>query len=411
MPGRRANATAREGLRALNLSAVLQTIHLEGPISRIEIASRLRLSPAAVTSITADLIERGLIYEARQASSEGVGRKAILLEVNYEQALVAGVKVSNVAITVALTNLNAEVLHAETRSLPATEPEAVSNEIAQAFERLCSHAGKSIGALGVNLPGIVDSDQKSVRHSPLLGWNRVPLGDILEDRLGVPVLVENDVNALALAEAWYGHGREHESFLVLTLGRGVGLGIVLNGELYRGPNGGAGEIGHVLVDPRGPEARHAQRGTLESYISDEALLREARKRIEGFADGATVEQLVDHSRKGDPGALAIYSEAGQILGRAMSTLVNILAPSLIVLSGEGMRAADYLLPSAETELQRRSFGDLAERLRLVVDPWGDDAWARGAAGLAASRYLTAAAMSMGGDQEPDPGAKLSIAKP
>ncbi|HEX7003664.1 MAG TPA: ROK family transcriptional regulator [Trueperaceae bacterium] len=411
MSGRRTNATARDALRSLNQNAVLQIVHLEGPISRVEIAARLHLSPAAVTSITAELIDRGLIYEARQAASDGVGRKAILLEVNYDQAFVAGIKVSNVALTLALTNLNAEVQCAQSTALDRTDPDTVIDEIVAAFEHLQEE--RLIGALGVNLPGIVDCDQGTVRHSPLLGWNQVALGEILEARLGVPVLVENDVNALALAEAWYGHGREHDSFFVLTLGRGVGLGIVINGELYRGPNGGAGEIGHVLLDPDGPETGHARKGTLEAYISDEALVREAKARIPGFA-GATlserspVDQLVELARQGQEQAVSIYAKAGKTLGRAMSTLVNILAPSLIVLSGEGMRAADFLLPSAEAELKRLSFGDLGERVSLVVDPWGDDAWARGAAGLAASRYLTNAAMSVGGDQQPDQGPKLDV---
>ena len=393
----RAAATARDEMRNRNQTAVLQTVHLNGPISRVDIASKLALSPAAVTAITAELITRGLIYEARHAESDGVGRKAILLEIAYDHAAVAGIKVSDAAITAALTNLNAEVTHAETRPLPGVAPETVVAEIERAFHSLQARAGTRLRAVGVNLPGIVDTDQSTVRHSPLLGWNRVPLGEILAARLQVPVLVENDVNALALAEAWYGHGREHDAFLVLTLGRGVGLGIVLDGELYRGPAGGAGEFGHVLLDPDGPDSEQTLRGSIEAYLSDDALLRRARDRIATFPAGGGPLELLALADAGNADASAVYEEAGRILGRSLSILVNVLAPGLVVLSGEGMRAHEHLVPAAEEELERLSFGDLGTRVRLVVDHWGDDAWARGAAGLAASRYLTDAVSNPGGD--------------
>lgn len=389
--------TARDEMRTRNQNAVLQTVHLHGPISRVEIATKLALSPAAVTIITGDLITRGLIYEARRAESDGVGRKAILLEVDYDHAAVAGIKVSDTAVTAALTNLNAEVAYTETRPLPATDPDTVVDEIERAFRALQTQADQPLRALGVNLPGIVDLDQSTVRHSPLLDWDRVPLGAILAQRLEVPVLVENDVNALALAEAWYGHGREHDSFLVLTLGRGVGLGIVLNGELYRGPSGGAGEFGHVLLDAEGPTTEQAARGTIESFLSDAALLRRARERIDDFPDGDGPRDLLALAEAGDERALAAYREAGTVLGRALSMLTNILAPDLVVLSGEGMRASQHIVPPARRELERLAFGDLGARVRLVVDHWGDDAWARGAAGLAASRYLTDAVSTPGGD--------------
>jgi predicted NBD/HSP70 family sugar kinase len=390
-------ATGKDDVRRLNQDAVFQVVHRHGPVSRIDIATQLRLSPAAVTNITSDLIGRGLVFEARKGAAPGVGRKPILLEVDYDAGTVMGVKLSNVGLTCALTNLNAEVAHAATYPLPDTGPDAVVDAIAVALAELAPLAAHPVAAVGVDLPGLVDADRRVVRHSPLLGWDRVPLAELLEARLGVPVVVENDVNALALAEAWYGIGRAHDSFLVLTLGRGVGLGLVLAGEVYRGPFGGAGEIGHVLIDPDGPDTRYAARGTLEAYLSDDALVREARRRVRAFDPGDPVDRLAALAAAGDAEALAVYADAGRVLGRALAMLVNLLAPGLIVLSGEGLRAAPHLLPTAEAELHRLAFGDLAERVRLVVEPWGDDAWARGAAALAASRYLVESATAPRGD--------------
>jgi len=391
-------ASARDDARRRNQEAVFQAVHRDGPISRIDIASRLQLSPAAVTNITAALIERGVVYESRTADATGVGRRAILLEVDYDAALVAGIKISNAGLTCALTNLNAEVLHTETHPVASTEPDDVVRAVADAFASLSAAADRPIAAIGVNLPGAVDADRRTVRTSPLLGWDRVPLGDMLTERLGVDVLVENDVNALAHAEAWFGHGREHDDFLVVTLGRGVGLGIVLNGEVYRGPKGGAGEFGHLLIDPHGPSSRYAKRGTLETYLSDDAIVRDAQEHLPAFPENGTARDVAQAADAGDPDALAVYERAGRMLGRGLSFLVDLFAPSLIVLSGEGMRGGDALVRPATDEMRHLAFGDLADHARVVVDDWGDDAWARGAAGLAASRFLLDTATQVGGDR-------------
>ena len=389
------NSGARDAMRAHNQRSVFQEVHERGPISRAVIASNLHLSPATVTNITSELIARGLLFEAREATTSGVGRRAILLEVDYDHATVAGVKLSNVAITSAVTNLNAEVVETASRPLADTNPDTVVAAIA---ELLVSHEAKGIAALGLSLPGIVGEDGATVRHSPLLGWEQVAIGRLLEERLGIPVVVENDVNALALAEAWFGFGRGHDSFLAVTLGRGLGLGIVLDGDVYRGPRGGAGEFGHVLIDPHGPQTTHARRGTLEAYLSDEALIRNARAAGVDLPSTATADDLTALALAGDAAAAAVFRQAGEFLGRALAILVNVFAPSLVILSGEGMRAAELLTAPARESMDNASFADLGRQVELIVDTWGDDAWARGAAALAASRYLVESASRTGGEQ-------------
>lgn len=386
-------AGARDLMRARNQLEVFEEVHLRGPVSRAEIATRLHLSPATVTNITSDLIDRGLLFEAREAAGNGVGRRAILLEVNYAGAEVAGVKLSNAGITCAITNLGAEVSRTAFKPLAATAPEQVVEAVR---ELLLEMGATSISALGMSLPGMVAEDGATVVYSPLLSWAQVPFGRMLEERLSVPVTVENDVNALALAEAWFGYGRGHDSFLVVTLGRGVGLGIVLGGTVYRGPKGGAGEFGHVVLDPSGPEVAHAGRGTVEAFLSDDALVRDARSGGVSLPEGYGAEELTALALAGNQAARAVFVQAGRVLGRSLSVLVNVFAPSLIILSGEGMRAADLLMESARAELERVSFGDLGRSVELKLHPLGDDAWARGAASLAASAHLIATASRTGG---------------
>jgi predicted NBD/HSP70 family sugar kinase len=403
MSQRSTSVLGRDRVRRVNQGAVFTAIHQHGPISRVDLARELRLSAAAVSGITSPLVASGLVFEAEQGVTAGAGRKPILLRVNYDFANVFGVKVSDTAITTAFTNLEAEVVGWRKDELEGHDVETVVETVCRAVEALLAESDlgrDQVAGIGINLPGIVDSSRGLVRRSPLLGWLDVPIAEMLESRLGIPALAENDVNALAAAAAWFGPGKGHGDFLVLTLGRGVGLGIVLNGNVYRGPQGGAGEFGHTLLDASGPASEQAGRGTVEAFLSDAALLARARQRLPAF-DSAAPEDLVELALSANSDARGIFDEAGEALGRSLANLVNIFAPSLILLGGEGMRAAELLLPSAEAAMRAHSFGDLAEHVELVVHSWGDEAWAQGAAGLAASRFLNETAPLLGGDQRPD----------
>ncbi len=387
MPRPGTGATSREDLRRKNLAAIFDAIHRVGPVSRTDLANTLGLSPATVSSITADLIRTGMVYEAEQGVSSRAGRKPILLDIDYDHDFVVGAKLSATTLTVAITNLRAEVRVARDAALADHAPEDVADVIARTVHAAARAAGLEEAALAgmcLSVPGIVDAATGRVRHSPLPAWCQAPLADLVHDRLAIPVMIENDVNALAVAEAWFGAGSDHADFLVVTLGRGVGLGIVLDGHVYRGPAGGAGEFGHTVLSL----AEDGTVTTVEDLLSDEALLRRARGLLRETDAPAHMPALLALAHAGEGPARQILARAGTELGVALSTLVNIFAPTLLVLGGESVGAAPFLLPSARAALQRYAFGDLATTLEIVVEPWGDDAWARGAAGLAASRYLS-----------------------
>jgi len=369
-------------------------IHRHGRISRTDLAAELRLSPAAITALTAPFLEEGLVVEAEVGTSPSVGRKPILLGINYDHAHVFGVKVMNHAVVAALTNLNAEVVALHEQALPDTRERTVVESVVAAtaaLRKLAEGAAVRPLGLGVSVPGVVDHLAGTIRHSQLFGWEQVPLAELLGAELGLPVLVENDVNALAAAHAWFGHGRDHEAFLVLTLGRGVGLGIVVNGSVYRGPRGGAGEFGHTVCAPLAPRVMDPEPATLESRVSDGALAAQA-SRLLGREVGA--EELGALADAGEQVIVDLLADAGDCLGVALSTLVNVFAPSLVILGGEGLRASPYLLPRAQATLSELAFGDLADGMELVLDSWGDDGWARGAAGLAAARFLQEATIPL-----------------
>ncbi len=376
----------RELMRAINRAAVLNTIRERGQISRTEVAALTGLSPATITAITAELIDEGLIFEKTSGDSRG-GRRPILLALNPHGGYVVGLKLTEEHVFAALTDLEATVLAKLTRELENPRLDTVINAMVETVNELVEGAAiahEKLLGVGVGLAGVVDASEGVLRHSPIFGWQNVPVAGLLRSHLHVPVYIDNDVNTLTLTEQLFGAGRGVEDFLVVTIGRGVGMGIVLNGQLYRGKHGGAGEIGHTVLDPDGPLCGCGNRGCLETYVSDPHLLRMA---AEAAAQGAlrgevaTVEDLLALARDGDHAAQAIYAQVGEKLGRTIANLINALNPTLIIISGEGMRAADFIVESLHATIDRHVMPGLAGDADVRIDLMSDDAWARGAASL------------------------------
>jgi predicted NBD/HSP70 family sugar kinase len=366
-------------IRDLNRSAILALIGGRGPISRVDIARRLSLSGGTVTVLTRELVEDGLIQELDKEPSNG-GRRAVRLALVGEAAHAIGVKIAPDHLTAVRVNLDGEPTEFSEQPFDAAAPDAVT----QLGDRLAALIGSwgetpaRLLGIGLGVPGIADG-RAGVVESPLVGWHSLPLGAILEERLGLPVLIDNDVNTLAVAERLYGRGQSVEHFLTITLGRGVGLGIVVGGELHRGAKGGAGEFGHLRVVDNGPLCHCGKRGCLEALVADEALVNAARgEGILGPGDGP--ERLRALADEGNLASRAIYARAGATFGRAVAGLVNVLSPELILVSGEGTQAWRHLAEAFDAALRLDAFEPLRD-VPVEVDPWDDAKWARGAAAL------------------------------
>ena len=376
----------RDLMRAINRSAVLNTIKTYGPIARAEVARRIGLSPATVTGITADLIEGDLIFEKETGDSSG-GRRPILLALNPSGGFVVGVKLTEQQAIGALTDLEATVIAKQADDLSGRDAIQVVETLSNLVTELVSLAGlprsKLLG-VGVGLAGIVDSGRGLLRQSPFFGWRDLPLRDLLQQKVNVPVYVDNDVNTLTLAEKWFGAGQGVDNFLTITVGRGVGMGIVVNGQFYRGARGGAGEFGHTVISPDGPGCDCGKKGCLEVFVGDQGLLRQAE---EGFRKGAiprpvgSIDELIALAEQGSPAAREIFSRAGAILGQAVANLINIFNPQRIIIGGEGVREGEWLFAPMHTALACYAMPGLLEDTEIRIEPWGDDAWARGAASL------------------------------
>lgn len=384
----------RDLIRAINRSIILNVIKTRGPIGRAEVARLTALSPATVTAITADLINEGLVFEKEPGDSSG-GRRPILLAINPTGAYVVGLKLMEDRLVGALTDLEASVVCKQTIPLgrdagkgrqKVRSPEETVETIASLVESMLACEGVEASRLlgvGIGLAGIVDSEGGVLRKSPFLGWLNLPLRDLMQERLNAPVYIDNDVNTLTLAEQWFGAGQGVDDFLVITVGRGVGMGIVVNRQFYRGARGGAGELGHTVVDPQGPLCECGKRGCLETFVGDHGLLRMAGELLGKDAPLST-DELLALAEDGDGRAREVFSKAGQLLGLMIANLINLFNPQRVIISGEGARYGTLLFEPMRAAINQHALPALAEDAQVQVEPWGDDAWARGAASLVLS---------------------------
>lgn len=371
--------TASTGLtRDLNRAAIFGLIGASGPIARTQIARRLGLSPATVTAVTRELIDQGLVRVAERSQSAR-GRPALLLEVVGSAATAFGAKVAPDHVVGVRVDLEAAVIDRFEEPFDAAAPGAVEN-LGELLRRWVGSTASSAPLLGLGLgiSGVVDAATGSI-DSPLLGWRSLPLVHLLQEDLGLPVYVDNDVNTLAVSERLYGRGRDAEHFFTVTIGRGVGLGIVAGGDIYRGFRGGAGEFGHTSAIGSDVLCSCGKRGCLETLVADPALVAQGRQaRLLGSNDG--IEKLRALADDGNAKAKAIFADAGEALGRAVGDLANILGPELVFVSGEGTQAWPHLAEPFETSFGATLFGPL-RGISVEVDPWDDSRWAVGAATL------------------------------
>jgi len=376
----------RELIRAINRSHVLNAIKTYGPIGRADIARQTGLSPATVTSISAKLISQNLVLEKSAGDSSG-GRPPILLVINPGGGYVVGIKLTETHAVCALTDLEALILAKSSMPLSGHDPAQVIDDLAQmvlVFLREQKIAKKQLLGVGVGLAGIVDAEEGILRQSPIYGWDNVPLRSMLQSKLRIPVYIENDVNTLTLTEKWFGHGQGVDHFLTVTVGRGIGLGIVANGQFYRGQTGGAGEFGHTTINPQGPLCACGKRGCLEAYVGDPGLIRSAQESFTLGKLSAYVQdlaELLSLAQTGNTAAIQIFDQAGRILGIGIANLINLFNPKKIIISGEGTREGDFLFVPMKESVQQNTMPGLFDPQTIEIAPWGDDAWARGAAGL------------------------------
>lgn len=369
----------QELIRNQNRALVINLLRLCGSLSRTAIAERTQLAPSALTRLTRDLLAEGLVVETGLSSSTG-GRPATLVALNPEYCRAIGIKVERTRILAAAVDLTGTIR--DRAEISFTSPPTPEHVITATEELTKTLAFDQVLGVGISISGFVDPATGVDLYSPILGWRNVPLRDPIAERVGLRVWIENDVNALALAERWYGAGREFTHFICITVGEGIGAGVVIGGELFRGSFGGAGELGHITMDPDGPVCRCQERGCLEVYASDFFLAEEASRL--GFSD---IQGLIDSARHDGEEAKQAFARMGRYLGLGAKNLVNLLNPEAVILGGERMDAADLFMQALEDEVRRHSFPSEAERLQIVDTELGSDGFLIGSATLVTADFF------------------------
>ncbi|MEU1271179.1 ROK family transcriptional regulator [Streptomyces sp. NPDC005799] len=370
-------------------SQIFTTVLSHGPLTRLEVARRAGLSPAAVTKAVKPLIEAGyLVEDAADEDRPTLGRPANPVRVDGGRALFLGVKVTGDEIIAVLTDLCCRVRADRRLPLADRDTRSVLTGIARLVDELLLSAdelGSTVQGLGIAVSGDVDRAEGVVRYSPFLEWRDVPLAELAAMTCGLPVTVDNDVRALTVAEQWFGEGVGLSDFAVVTVGAGIGCGLVVHGRVVSGAHGVAGEIGHVTVDPAGPACHCGNRGCVEAIAGEAAIVRQVRAATGRQVADATEAVALAHREV--PGVREVYARAGEAIGRGIATVANLLGPERVIISGEGLAAHDLFAEQIRAAFTAAAFGSAA-RCDVLTRPLPFEEWARGAAATAIQSFIS-----------------------
>ncbi len=379
-----------------NRRRIIELLVARGPLSRTDLARLTHLSKPAISGIVAELLGEKIVVEGGEGDSTG-GRKPIMLRLGGTRKVAVGVEIDAHLSRFLLVTLDGEPLARGERPTPA-RPEELPETIAAGLDELLGGppARMPIGC-GVAIPGLVDVGRGTVDFADRLGWRGVPLRDLLQARLDIPVMVTDRGKAAALGELWHLDHRERDNLIYIYLGCGVAGAIILGNALHLGPSHTAGEIGHMVVDPSGPRCECGRRGCLEAHISTTALLARARRLLadgrattlapalrRGASDDSAITAIGVAAARGDGLALELVAYVARWLGQALANLVNAINPALIVLGGPLAAWGDVLVPSIERQLDLQALPVPRQAVRVATSQ-AEEGAALGAAVLVLQR--------------------------
>ncbi len=380
-------------VRRLNRDTILGLIRERGPISRTALARLAGLTPATAFSIVQELEQEGLVREKGIGPSQG-GRRPMLFEFNPQSRAVIGVNIRSAQVLGVLTHLDASLRVTIARDYELEPNADVVQLVKEVIHELMAASPlppeKLIG-IGVAVPGLVDVDRGVVVESRNWGWEELPIREMLAQDFDLPIYIEEDDNALALGEWFFGAGQGVSNVVCVKIGRGLGAGIIVNGMLFRGPDNAAGEIAHILVDPEGPRCHCGNYGCLDRLVSAPAIAERAikglkqgaasslRTRLGDDLDRVTVAMIAEAANAGDRFACQVMEETGRYLGIGIATLVNLLNPDLVIIGGGVILAGAPLLESVRHVVKLRALPVPGRRVQIVPAKLGVEAPAIGAA--------------------------------
>lgn len=387
----KSNTSDPSNIRDHNLGQILTLIHERGSISRAAIVRETKLSATAVSSIVFDLLNSGFVSEAGEGKSSG-GRRPIILEFNPEARLAIGIDLGASHVSTVVTNLLGEVKTIRSERFGAADdPPGAIDLILQHLQEVIQAVGVPVSnylGIGLSVPAPLEGEHLT-RLSPVIlpKWENIDLVDAFQSHYQLPVYVDNDANAGAIAEKWWGNGRGLSNLAYIKLGVGVGAGLIINDEIFRGAGGTAGEIGHTTIDPNGPPCRCGNLGCMESYVGVPAVIETAAARLKDYPDsslhhtGVDIDSIVAAAVTGDLLAVEVVHEAARYLGISISNLLNLVNPEMVVIGGDLIEAGEVFLGQVKTIAFRQAISKVIDETSIVTSKLGSNVIAVGAATL------------------------------
>ncbi|HSM04342.1 MAG TPA: ROK family transcriptional regulator [Longimicrobiales bacterium] len=398
MPGTRKVDPVTEARGRPLSDSVLELLWREGQASRADIARKTGLSRSTVSDIVSGLLASGLVVEAGDGPSRG-GRRPILLRFQDQEHVILGIEMGASHLTVVLTDLRGRVLGSTEVAHPVrTDPEGTAERmiaLARSCLSECDGCARRLLGVGVAAPCPVDPREPDRLSDVVMpAWRGFKLTECLASAFGVPIFLDNDANLGALAEHWWGAGREWDDFTYVKLGTGVGAGHLIRGEIYRGSSGVTGEIGHLSLDPNGPPCVCGNRGCLATFIGSAALVERARALLPEYprsllaGDEVDIDAIEDAALADDPLAMRVVREAADHLGSAIAGVLNLLNPSAVILGGGLSRVGDRLVVPVREAVISRTLVSSVAAAQIRVTELGPRAVALGAATQVLARALS-----------------------
>lgn len=390
-------------IRKLNTRTVSECLRLYSPLSRAELAKRTGLYRSTISSIIAELIERGFVRETEIQSDLRIGRPGMLLEFNPQGGSAVGLDIGVDYISIILADYTANIIW---RQRTPIDSDGSQTEIVSQAEKMIVDAlevSKNTGippmGIGVGLPGLVDTAQGKLIIAPNLHWKDLPIKAIWAEKFHLPVFVENESNNGAMGEFFYGSAHGKQNFIYLGTGIGLGGGIMIDGKLFKGSKGFAGEIGHTLLYKEGVRCGCGSNSCWETYVGPRYIMQRIRQTlaagqqsiirelVQGNLNLINMDIVIEAAKNADKIASDTLDEIGHHLGRGISNLINIFNPELIVMGGALSPASPWIIPIIEEEIRKHALAPLIEDLNIVPSKLGQDSNVMGAVALVLDNIL------------------------
>ena len=386
------NQIARHNtIRDINRQIVLNYVRARSPISRAAIARETSLQRSTVSAIVDDLHASGLVEEIGTGDSTG-GRKPTLLKLRSGTPVAIGVDVTPRVTTIVLADLTGHIL--EQDSFPTSSDIGYMNsQILSKVSKFADANPDSNLEVGISIPGIADQSSGQILYIPYFKWANWDIGEQIKERTGLEVTIDNDANAVALAELWMGSEqiRKTRNFITVLVAEGIGTGIIIDGQVYRGENGAAGEFGHMFIAEAGPvNCSCGRRDCWEAHASEKAIVsRYGSNNGGGPASGPSIEHLIGLARNGEQKAIGVLRDSAKYIGLGISNLVIGFSPQAVVLSGSIVNAWE-IIKDEIVEISKRSIRKELSTPEIIPSTLGDNPTILGSVSLVLARKFAAA---------------------